>query len=100
MTYTKKKVLPALHESEKVTNPDLPNVGDSNYTATILKYANLALKFPQLDTDAKTIVAAINELYNQDDTAHRTLTKAEYDALPEEEKMDGTIYFISDVDDI
>lgn len=63
MTYTKKQVLPALHKSNKVTNPDMPSVGDKNYTATILKYANLALPFPQLDTDAKTIVAAINELY-------------------------------------
>lgn len=63
MTYTKKQVLPALHKSNKVNNPDMPNVEDKNYTATILKYANLALPFPQLDTDAKTVVAAINELY-------------------------------------
>ena len=63
MTYTKKQVLPALHKSNKVTNPDMPSVEDKNYTATILKYANLALPFPQLDTDAKTVVAAINELY-------------------------------------
>lgn len=63
MTYTKKQVLPALHKSNKVTNPDMPSVEDKNYTATILKYANLALPFPQLNTDAKTIVAAINELY-------------------------------------
>lgn len=63
MTYTKKQVLPALHKSNKVTNPDMPSVEDKNYTATILKYANLALPFPQLATDAKTVVAAINELY-------------------------------------
>ena len=63
MTYTKKQVLPALHKSNKVTNPDMPSVEDKNYTATILKYANLALPFPQLDTNAKTVVAAINELY-------------------------------------
>ena len=63
MTYTKKQVLPALHHSNKVNNPDMPSVEDKNYTATILKYANLALPFPQLDTDEKTIVAAINELY-------------------------------------
>lgn len=63
MTYTKKQVLPALHKSNKVNNPDMPSVEDKNYTATILKYANLALPFPQLDTDAKTVVAAINELY-------------------------------------
>lgn len=63
MTYTKKQVLPALHHSGKVKAPDMPDVEDKNYTATILKYANLALPFPQLDTTAKTVVAAINELY-------------------------------------
>ena len=63
MTYTKKQVLPALHHSGKVNAPDMPDVEDKNYTATILKYANLALPFPQLHTNANTIVAAINELY-------------------------------------
>lgn len=63
MTYTKKQVLPALHHSGKVKAPDMPDVEDKNYTATILKYANLALPFPQLDTNSKTVVAAINELY-------------------------------------
>ena len=41
----------------------MPDVEDRNYTSTILKYGNLALPFPQLDTTSKTIVAAINELY-------------------------------------
>ena len=63
MTYTKKQVLPALHQSERVRNSDLPEIGEQNYTATILKYANLAIKMPQLETDAKTVVAAINELH-------------------------------------
>ena len=65
MTYTKKQVLPALHHSDKITDPDLPDVGNRNYTSTILKYSGLALPFPQLKTDAKTIVAAINELYGR-----------------------------------
>lgn len=63
MTYTRKKILPALHKSDKVSKPDLQQVGDQNYTDTILRYGNLAVKFPQLDTNADTIVAAINELY-------------------------------------
>lgn len=63
MTYIKKQILPALHESAKVKKPDLANIGNQNYTSTILKYGNLSLPFPQLDTTAKTIVAAINELY-------------------------------------
>lgn len=63
MTYIKKQNLPALHDSRKLSDPDLPDVGERNYTSTILKYSNLALPFPQLDTNAKTIVAAINELY-------------------------------------
>lgn len=63
MTYTKKQVLPALHKSNKLKSPDMPDVEDRNYTSTILKYGNLALPFPQLDTTSKTIVAAINELY-------------------------------------
>lgn len=63
MTVTKKQILPALHSSGKVRNSDLEDVGEKNYTATILKYANLAVTLPQLDTDAKTVVGAINELY-------------------------------------
>lgn len=62
MTYTKKQVLPALHNSSKVPNPDLNEIGEKNYTSTILKYAGLAVKFAQLDTKAKTIVPAINEV--------------------------------------
>lgn len=65
MTYTKKRVLPALHQSGKVSKPDLQSIGDSNYTDTILRYNNLAVKFPQLETEAKTIVEAINELYRR-----------------------------------
>ena len=64
MTYTKKQVLPALHDSNKVKDPDLTDVGERNYTSTILKYANLSLPFSQLDTNAKRVVPAINELYN------------------------------------
>lgn len=63
MTKTKKQILPALHKSNKVQNPDMPSVEQQNYTSTVLKYANLALPFPQLETDAKRVVPAINELY-------------------------------------
>ncbi len=168
MTYVKKQVLPTLNNSDKVSKPDLTAIGNQNYTSTILKYGNLTLPFSQLDTDAKTIVAAINELYarpsggghsvlngggsivipnpitgtdtvlgtdtgsyivtnlgmyievfqgdpvgdlysvsidgdiytigggGSGDGKHRTLTQAEYDALSESEKNNGTIYFISD----
>lgn len=58
--------LPALDNSKSVKNPDLLNIADKNYTDTILKYGGLATKFPQLETDAKTLVGAINELKNQD----------------------------------
>lgn len=57
-----KKPLPALDNAPKIANPDLPNVYDRNYTDTILKYGGLATKYPQLETTAKTVVAAINEL--------------------------------------
>lgn len=62
MTRAKKEILPALHDSGKVTQPDLQQLGNTNYTSTILRYANLAVRFPQLKTDAKTIVDAINEI--------------------------------------
>lgn len=92
--------LPALDNAPKVKKPDLPDISDKNYTDTILRYGGLATKFPQLNTNAKTVVAAINELQagGGGDGKHRTLTQAEYDALTEEEKMDGTIYFITDAD--
>ena len=94
MTVTKKQFLPALHKSDKVKNPDMPSIEDSNYTSTILKYANLALPFPQLDTTAKTVVAAINELYatkstvipNPPDTPQYTLYTV---------KIDGDTYRLS-----
>ena len=54
--------LPALDNSKSVKNPDLLNIADKNYAATILKYAGLATKFPQLETNAKTLVGAINEI--------------------------------------
>lgn len=93
-----RKKLPALDKSLKVKNPDLPDIYNRNYTDKILKYAGLATQFPQLETNAKTLVDAINELYSGGggDGKHRTLTQAEYDELTEEEKNDGTIYFITD----
>ena len=62
MTKTDKQILPALHNSGKVKNPDLTELGEKNYTSTILKYSNLALPIPQLETDNKTVVGAINEV--------------------------------------
>lgn len=56
-------MLPALDNSAKVQTPDLSKIGNQNYTSTIMRYNNLTLPFPQLNTTAKTIVDAINELY-------------------------------------
>jgi len=58
-----RRQLPALEKSRKVNKPDLPDISDKNYTDSILKYGGLATKFPQLNTNANTLVAAINELY-------------------------------------
>ena len=55
--------VPALESGSKLSNPDLQDIGEKNYTDIILRYGNLTTRFPQLDTNAKTIVAAINELY-------------------------------------
>ena len=88
--------LPALDGAAKLNNPDLNDIGSKNYTDTILRYGGLATKFPQLQTNAKTIVDAINELHTSGASNLRTLTQQEYNDLPEEEKMNGTYYFISD----
>ena len=55
--------VPALENGSKLSNPDLQSIGEKNYTDIILRYGNLTTKFPQLNTNAKTVVAAINELY-------------------------------------
>ena len=89
MTYTKKKILPALHQSGKVSKPDLQDIGTNNYTDTILRYDNLAVKFPELNTNAKTIVAAINEIIvypNPPETPTYTLNKV---------KIDNKVYAVS-----
>ena len=65
MTVVNKQNLPALDNSGKVKDPNLNDIGERNYTSTILKYGNLAVPFPQLKTDAKTIVPAINELHDR-----------------------------------
>ena len=70
MTRAKKQRLPALDDSGKVKNPDLSTIGEQNYTSTVLKYANLALPFPQLETNAKRVVPAINELNGSKVTAN------------------------------
>lgn len=57
-----KRPLPALQNTKKVNNPDFLDIADKNYAYTILKYGGLAVKFPQLKTNDKTIVGAINEL--------------------------------------
>ena len=92
MTWTKKQKLPALHQSGKVKNPDMPEVEQQNYTSTVLKYANLALPFSQLETNAKRVVPAINELYE-----NRTIANPE--ELADQDPLNtvqiaGTVYKI------
>ena len=94
MTVTKKQILPALHKSDKVKNPDMPSIEDSNYTSTILKYANLALPFPQLKTNAKTVVYAINELYDTKSTVIPNPPDTPTDTLYTV-KIDGDTYRLS-----
>ena len=72
MTRTHKQILPALHDSTKVKDSDLTDIGEKNYTSTVLKYANLALPFPQLKTKAKRIVPAINELHDKESASALT----------------------------
>lgn len=93
-----RRSLPALDNRSKLKNPDLPDIGNKNYTDTILRYGNLATKFPQLETNAKTIVAAINEIYNKGSdvipnppgTPTATLTKIGIDDVIY--KLDGKTY--------
>ena len=92
MTKTKKQILPALHKSNKVQNPDMPSVEQQNYTSTVLKYANLALPFPQLETKAKRVVPAINELYENRAIANPE-EPAEQNPL-NTVQIDGTVYKI------
>ena len=84
MTYTKKQVMPALHNSNKVQGPDLQDIGERNYTSTILKYANLALPFPQLETTEKRVVPAINELYDNRVVANPPIPAANYQIVSED----------------
>ena len=57
-----RRQLPALDRAKPLKNPDLFDIGNKNYTDTILKYGGLATRFTQLETEAKTIVEAINEI--------------------------------------
>ena len=84
-----RKQLPALDNAKKLNDPDLNEIGSRNYTDTILKYGGLATTFPQLDTNAKTIVAAINELYNGGGTGTdiATITYDEWEELSPEEQQ-------------
>jgi hypothetical protein len=72
----------------------MPNIEDSNYTSTILKYANLALPFPQLKTNAKTVVYAINELYDTKSTVIPNPPDTPTDTLYTV-KIDGDTYRLS-----
>ena len=94
MTYTKKKILPALHRSDKVSKPDLQQIGDQNYTDTILRYGNLAVKHAELNTNAKTVVDAINELYATKSTVIPNPPDTPTDNLYTV-KIDGDTYRIS-----
>ena len=84
-----RKQLPALDNAKKLNDPDLNEIGSRNYTDTILKYGGLATTFPQLDTNAKTIVAAINELYNGGGTGTdiATITYDQWEELSPEEQQ-------------
>ena len=57
-----RRKLPALDNAKKINNPDLNDIGGKNYTDTILRYGGLATNYPQLETTAKTVVDAINEV--------------------------------------
>lgn len=92
MTWTKKQKLPALHQSGKVKNPDMPEVEQQNYTSTVLKYANLALPFPQLETKAKRVVPAINELWDNRVIANPPIPSTGYQI----ESEDGYIIISED----
>ena len=92
MTKAKKQILPALHQSGKVKNPDMPDVEQQNYTSTVLKYANLALPFPQLETKAKRVVPAINELWDNRVIANPPIPGTSYQI----ESEDGYIIISED----
>lgn len=94
MTVTRKKILPALHQSDKVSKPDLQKIGDQNYTDTILRYGNLAIKHAELKTNAKTVVDAINELYATKSTVIPNPPDTPTDNLYTV-KIDGDTYRIS-----
>jgi len=84
-----RRKLPALDNAQKLTKPDLNTIGDKNYVDTILRYGGLATHFVQLDTKAKYIVPAINEIIvypNPPETPTQTLNKV---------KIDNTIYALS-----
>lgn len=57
-----RRKLPALDNAKKINNPDLNDIGGKNYTDTILRYGGLATNYPQLETNAKTVIGAINEV--------------------------------------
>lgn len=87
--------MPALHNSRNLKDPDLPDIGNRNYTSTILKYSNLALPFPQLETTSKTIVAAINELYHGGGgTNIKTIEYEDWSELSPEEQKEGDYVII------
>ena len=67
----KRTSLPALDNSKPVSTPDLLNLADKNYAATIMRYSNLAILYSQLETKDKHIVGAINEINKKVQPAKR-----------------------------
>lgn len=75
-------------------------VGDYVIFAGLLYKCTTAVTTPGLFDPAKwTQTIIVDEMGSgSGDTSSMELTQAEYDALPSTQKLDGTIYFITDVD--
>lgn len=97
-----RRKLPALDNARPLKKPDLPDIGNKNYTDTILRYGGLAIHFPQLETTSKTLVEAINELYHTPGgstvvpNVPTTSTTPELTSL----SIDGDVYAVSTIGEL
>ena len=82
--------LPALEKVTFTKLDDYKVLGITDITSTAISCRAIV----DIDTPFEIIL----EWKEENDTGHIELTQAEYDALPEEEKMNGAIYFITDAD--
>ena len=80
--------LPALEKITFTKLDDYKVVGITDITSTAISCRAI--------TDIDVPFEFILEWKEENDAGHIELTQAEYDALPEEEKMNGAIYFITD----